>query len=414
MGSVLFNIKSGDKVYIECSDINTDISKHVEKCKQEGIREKDIFVLIENNATTDESDLTLSLNEFYQTKKQLEFLTSHVKKYDTEVEKFVKIVTSLHKNIKYAHTKTGNRNVGKSQNFIDGLTKGRCVCVGMSQILREALLMHGIDCEIVESTIKDDYGHQWNKVKLEGEWYNWDQTNIKADILSLNSMGKNLKTDNQLRNRKIYQYYTGDIVCATEPSDDLIQKISYYTQKHKNKCPRRENTFSRILNRFKRPENKALPQGENGEKKDTKEMPDKNSLKIVEQELVAPFIKDNINLWRIKTWNTKDVSNKIKTMYLGLDYQDSIDKLIEDYEREFWDVFLTLSYMSKSNYEYIGTIVRADHFKNAGLIGVTPYSKKSKKILKLIDDAIQEDMESEKVIAKMGQKNSKQKEEKTH
>lgn len=393
MGTVLLNIKSGDKVYIECSDINTDITEYIEKNKKDGFSEKNMVVLIENNDSAEESDLMLSLDEFFEAKKKIEFLTSHVKEDDSEEEKFAKIVTSLHKHIKYAYTKTGDRNVGKSQNFIDGLTKGRCVCVGMAQILREALLMHGIDCDIVESiNNNNDSGHQWNKVLLGKNWYNWDQTNIKSNILSLNSIGKNLQTDAQMGKKKIYQYYTGEIICGIPPSEELIKKINFYARKNKHKYPR-DNAISKIFGRFKKEDKIALPQALDESETENLQIGD---IEIIEQEKIVPFIYKNIDLWKIKTCNTKDVSKTIRTFYMGLDFQDDIEKLTKNYSGEFWKVFYILMGSAKKNYAYLGNILRNSNFENKGLMGITPISKKNRKIIEVVNDAIADDMEEER------------------
>ncbi len=417
MGIVLLNTKSIDsngmvRAYIECSDINTDITECIEENKKNRISEKNMMVLIENSENTEESDLMLSIDEFNKAKEKLKFITSHIREEDSQEEKFAKIVTSLHKHVKYAYTKTGNRNVGKSQNFIDGLTKGRCVCIGMAQILREALLMNGIDCTIVESVDKNDSGHQWNKVLLGKNWYNWDQTNIKANILSLNNIGKNLQTDEQMKNKKIYQYYTGDIYCGTPPTEELIKKVNHYAKLNKNKYPRQDNIFSKIFRRNKKEKVKALPQTAEENKKENLQIGD---IEIIEQEKIVPYIYHNIDLWKIKTCNTKDISKKIRTLYLGLDFQDDIEKLTKEYKEEFWRVFYSLIDSSDDkNYTYIGSILRRSNFENKGLKGITPTSPKSRKIIKEVNDAILDDIDDEKIKIKAAVNKQEAKETKTH
>ena len=138
--------------------------------------------------------------EVEKLKAQLKVLTSAVKSDDIETEKFAKIVTAIRKNIKYAFTKTKSRNIGPNGNFVDGLLKGKCVCLGYAIITKMALEMHGIDTSFVCND-----RHAWNQVNLNGRWYNWDMTNVKSEALTTTTMGKCLKSDADLAKNKIYQ-----------------------------------------------------------------------------------------------------------------------------------------------------------------------------------------------------------------
>lgn len=69
------------------------------------------------------------------------------------------------------------RNKYAGRNLTNGLIKGKCVCTGYAEILYNCLQAVGIEaCKICGEK------HVWNKVKLDGVWYNvdltWDCKNI--------------------------------------------------------------------------------------------------------------------------------------------------------------------------------------------------------------------------------------------
>lgn len=116
----------------------------------------------------------------------------------------------------------------------NGLLKGKCVCAGYAEILRNALALAGIEAEYVEGDMvkkevvenfneedlekykkrkrktglyifKDEKGkkhigerHAWVKCKIDGEWYNFDPT---WDIGSL-SLKWCYKTDADLSQKR--------------------------------------------------------------------------------------------------------------------------------------------------------------------------------------------------------------------
>ncbi len=369
MGRVIGKTKAGDKVYIECTDLSTDLSEYIKKYQEEGFKDENINVLVENEERKNSSPLSLNLGEFLHAKKQLDILTSHVEEDDLEEEKFAKIVTSIHKNIKYAYTKTGRRNVGKSQNFIDGLTKGKCVCIGISQILREALIMHDIDAKLIESNIDEEKGHEWNKVKLRGKWYNFDQTNIKSEILSLNNLAKNLKADEELEGKRIYINADSSTQCYTKPSQNLKDSINYYSKKNKNLAPKmpKDNLFSKIKNIFKKEKEETLklPEPKMEERNESK----KTDLQILDQKIIGVFAHQQMNLWRMTTWDKNDVANRVRTAYVGLDAVESLDSLIKNHKEKFWIVFemLANNYKNQDN-AFIGNITR----KENAIYGISP------------------------------------------
>lgn len=211
MGEVLQKSYSKNSATLECTDIFVDLSKYISECEQRGIEKENIRVFL-----TEEPEIHIDLVTLDKLKKALETLTSDVNALDSEEEKFAKITSSIRANISYAYEKTKSRNIGNGRNFVEGLLKGRCVCSGYALITKMALQMHGIESDVVKNQI-----HAWNEVKLGNDWYNWDMTNVKADTLTAKTMGKCLKSDEQLKG-KMYENKSSIRRCTAEASKDLI------------------------------------------------------------------------------------------------------------------------------------------------------------------------------------------------
>ena len=139
-----------------------------------------------------------------------------------------------------------------SRNLVNGLLYGKCVCAGFADILRNALSMVNIESkyvfgeiylrEIDEESFKkykakpDEYyikigkryiiidAHAWNKVKLDGKWYNVDITYDALDV----RLGRNpqncLKTDREIRLEDRKKCFEGP-KCVTKVSEEEIAKL---------------------------------------------------------------------------------------------------------------------------------------------------------------------------------------------
>ena len=347
MGEVLQRTKVGNKVTIEVSDLYTDVSKYIEKYKSNGIPEENIKILLNDGKHTVAIDvITLS-----KLKKQLEFLTSDVKDTDCEEEKFTKIILSIIKNIKYAHDKTGDNNVGTTGNLVEGLLLGECVCVGYAWITKAALEMHGIESVTVYS---DD--HAWNKVKLGGKWYNFDPTNVKAKIFMLRNLGKCLVTDRE--HAKKYKAERDDIICDSKAPKTLIKDISDYVKKHKKNVPKAQyktNFITKLLSKFGgllRESDKYLPEAQPVKESS----PEMKGFEIAKYSLVANLKEQKQLIWEIQTWNKEDVHNKIRTVYVGLPSIGDPKFFIEEYGDEFISIYEELLSENPENHIYIGGI----------------------------------------------------------
>ena len=97
---------------------------------------------------------------------------------DNEFDVFIKIYTKLGRMISYDYQAAGKPGY-EARNMIGGLIKGKCVCAGYAEILRNVLSCRGIECICVSSNT-----HVFNQVKIGGKWYYCDLTN-STDSLNL-------------------------------------------------------------------------------------------------------------------------------------------------------------------------------------------------------------------------------------
>ncbi len=91
-----------------------------------------------------------------------------------------------------------------NRNMIGGLLNGICVCAGYAEILRNVLLCCGIECRYVsaDNREKEESGHAWNQVKLDGKWYNIDLTWDADRIVAGQPTKYFLKSDNDFGHTK--------------------------------------------------------------------------------------------------------------------------------------------------------------------------------------------------------------------
>ena len=102
---------------------------------------------------------------------------------DNEFDVFIKIYTKLGRMISYNYQAAGKPGY-EARNLTGGLIKGKCVCAGYAEILRNVLSCRGIECIYVNSN-----KHAFNQVKIGGKWYYCDLTNSRKSL----HMGKNIK-----------------------------------------------------------------------------------------------------------------------------------------------------------------------------------------------------------------------------
>lgn len=119
----------------------------------------------------------------YKTLKEtVEKLTHDIPEELPELEKFMIIYRRLGASISYDYGIIGDqryseyakKNFDDCRNSVNGLLKHTCVCAGFADILYNCLREIGIEAYKI-SGVAGDY-HQWNKVKIDGKFYNVDLT----------------------------------------------------------------------------------------------------------------------------------------------------------------------------------------------------------------------------------------------
>lgn len=112
-----------------------------------------------------------------------------------EYTKFITVYKRLAKILAYDNEQVERENEGiydenefcNSRNLENGLLKGKCVCVGYAEILKQALSLLDIECQNCSSEVTDDgEAHAYNQVKIDGVWYNtdltWDSNSIRRHV----------------------------------------------------------------------------------------------------------------------------------------------------------------------------------------------------------------------------------------
>lgn len=173
------------------------------------------------------------LEIYEQIRMQLDELVEGIDINLPEKERFAEIYRRIGQGIVYDvvaaypsnkdEDKYEEREVTNCRNLKNGLLKRKCVCAGYADILRNALAMVGIESRYVSGKASDE-AHAWNKVKLDGEWYNtditWDATKIRLGRVPEHC----LKTDEQICRDEKKTEFIGPI-CNTEISEKEIDTL---------------------------------------------------------------------------------------------------------------------------------------------------------------------------------------------
>ena len=155
----------------------------------------------------DSGEVTISPNESTETKvdinrykillRKLRKIVKGISLDEPEEVRFKKVYTRLAKKLEYDYETVvpsekleqyREENCRTSRNLVNSLLKGKCVCAGAAETLKQALSLVNIKCLNRKSErATNEYGeiitHKYNIVKLNGRWYNvdltWDMRNIK-------------------------------------------------------------------------------------------------------------------------------------------------------------------------------------------------------------------------------------------
>lgn len=93
-----------------------------------------------------------------------------------KIDGFYKIFDYIARNVPYDYDAVIRTNIN-NQNLIGPVIQGKSVCEGYSKFLQQLISLNGIESIIVQGGgAKEDGGHVWNQVLIDGKWYNADVT----------------------------------------------------------------------------------------------------------------------------------------------------------------------------------------------------------------------------------------------
>lgn len=180
-----------------------------------GIGERDDIRVMDSECDEGvEERFEYTTNEYKQLYDRIQEIVGDIPQNITDLQKFVIIYKRLGSTISYDYQaceiikalekdlciEYDEEHIRNAANLVGGLIKGTCVCAGYSDILYNCLNTVGIEaCKITGKT--EEEGHAWNKVKLDGVWYNVDLTWDCKDITQHNARG----IENCLRSDQEFQ-----------------------------------------------------------------------------------------------------------------------------------------------------------------------------------------------------------------
>ncbi len=262
------NVRDLDRIGIENlvgKEINLIINnagelscEMIEEYQRKGISLQNVKIVGEDYSVA--AIKPYSVKDYMEIRQKLEELVEGIDLNLPEKERFAKVYERVGKNIIYdvpaGYPKTDKEKEYEKEQFIDcrnlknGLLKGKCVCSGYAEILRNALRMVGIEARSVRGDVIDreikpkdihkykDYeiyrsedgrifvkeGHEWDKVKLDGKWYNVDITYDANKVRQGASPKYCLKTDKEIKEKDKKVNFSGP-ECNTEVSAKEIDEL---------------------------------------------------------------------------------------------------------------------------------------------------------------------------------------------
>ena len=140
---------------------------------------------------------------------------------DFEIEKYIN--DYLIDNCEYDHEAAENEKIIANENDAYGaLVDKKAVCEGYARAFQLLCTRLGLDCVNITGE-SEGVGHQWNCVKIEGDWYyvdvTWNDTDGEAEYLKYDYF--NLTTEQLKKTHKI------DIAFAELTDDEYNESYSY-------------------------------------------------------------------------------------------------------------------------------------------------------------------------------------------
>lgn len=256
---------TGDEITLVINS-GTELSNDmIENYLDAGINIREISVYSLENEQ--EQNLNYDIWTYVVIRDRLEDLVVGIDLNAPEKERFAEVYKRICSSIIYdvpaAYPLTKTQKEYEEQQYVNcrnlrnGLIEGKCVCAGYADILRNALAMVNVESKyivgaVVDGTISEknfkeekyqgDYFkkkedgtvevgeyHAWNKVKLDGIWYNvdptWDATRIRMGQSPRNC----LKTDEEIRKNSKKIKFEGP-ECTTPVPQTEIDKL--FDSKH--------------------------------------------------------------------------------------------------------------------------------------------------------------------------------------
>ena len=146
--------------------------EYLNRVAQKFMLDKNDFLRIEKQAVI--SNDMYTTQEYESIYNELQYLVKDIATFDTDYNRFKKVYDRIIHEIQYdmagiKHTKL------ESQNLLGGLLYQTCVCEGFAKILMQALSLVNVKSIVVGGGgIKEEGGHIWNQVCIDGNWYNAD------------------------------------------------------------------------------------------------------------------------------------------------------------------------------------------------------------------------------------------------
>lgn len=265
-------------------DISTEfLIKHPEISK--------IQIIDEENNEDMEQEEPYTREDFFEIRRKIDEIKEKIEipddlDEDKEKKIFMQVYTTLGKMIDYnyyAITKEGEKDKDLEitcRNLKDGLLKGKAVCAGYADILKNILGEFGIKAKYISRQAKeieqyakkigyddevemceelgeevpsitefakrfnyqDDHGHAWNSVVLDGEKYlcdlTWDADDIKCGHFPLHNCCQNLEYFNENGHDMYEEIEEGEI---SEISYEEQLRLSGYSEEEIERRLNNEN-----------------------------------------------------------------------------------------------------------------------------------------------------------------------------
>ena len=202
LDSLGYNVKNeNNQLVFTISDASKLSIEDIEEFEKQGIKIDKVFIKPEKDATDNSkrcdykySHTSYTVEEYKKCRKVIDEILANVdereKDGSNEVDIFMQIYTKLAYMIEYNYQAIGaNGEIAektKNSNLIGALLRGKTICAGYAETLRNVLACRNIESLCIGSKecmwLGHLAGHAYNQVKLNGKWYCTDLT-IDRDSL---------------------------------------------------------------------------------------------------------------------------------------------------------------------------------------------------------------------------------------